>query len=122
MTSVSKVLVVPATVSLITDFYGEPPSKTQKSFAILEEGNVVSIVGVYRNSGKAVLFSDSKPQVEENKKHYARAAVKSMKLLLPYMKEIGAVMSVADEKIHRSVEFLEHFGFIKNGEVFIWQK
>lgn len=109
-----------ATAKMITDFYGEPPTRTQKALAVIEDDEVVSIVGVYRDNGHAVLFSDSRPEVKENMKKYAKAAVKCVKLLTPYMRG-KRVISVADRNIPKSDAFLAHFGFT-NKEGHVWQQ
>jgi hypothetical protein len=117
----AKIEVIPATYDVLVKFYGKAPERTQKSYAIVDDGEIVSIVGVYRENGMAVLFSDSLPEVEEVKKKYAKAAVKSVKMLTPYMKDINEVVSVADEKKSRSQAFLEHFGFKNINGKYIWQ-
>lgn len=108
-----------ASAQRIEEFYGQPPTRTQKSLAVIEDGEVVSIVGVYRDNGHAVLFSDSRPQVKGNMKKYARVAVKCVKLLTPYM-DGKRVIAVADTSIPKSEAFLAHFGFIEQ-EDGIWQ-
>ena len=110
-----------ATIEMITEFYGESPTRTQKAFAVIEDGEIVSIVGVYRHNGHTVLFSDSLPKVTSNMKKYARAAVKCMKLLAPYMANAKEVKAFAEPSISKSDAFLTHFGFSNKGG-HIWQR
>ena len=113
--------VEPATVEMITEFYGEPPTRTQKALAVIEDGEIVSIVGVYRHNGQVVLFSDSLSKVTNNMKKYAKAAVKCMKLLAPYMASAKEVKAFAEPSISKSDAFLTHFGFSNKGG-HIWQR
>ena len=113
--------IEPATNEMITSFYGEPPSRTQKALAVIEDGEIVSIVGVYRSNGYTVLFSDSKPEVTQNMKKYAKTAVKCFKLLTPFMGKAKEVRSFAEPTIAKSDSFLAHFGFT-NIRGHIWQR
>jgi hypothetical protein len=110
-----------ATAEMITEFYGEPPTRTQKALAVIEDGVIVSIVGVYRHNGRAVLFSNSLPEVTGNMKKYAKTAVKCMKLLAPYMAKAREVKAFAEPSISKSDKFLEHFGFTNTGGR-VWQQ
>lgn len=112
--------IEPATAQMIARFYGEPPARTQKSLAVIEDDEIVSIVGIYRDNGQVVLFSDSRPEVRENMKKYAKTAVRCVKLLKPYMQS-RHVLAVADQAIPKSDNFLSHFGFVKQ-EDGVWHR
>ena len=118
----AKISVEYATKDMIVEFFGEEPKYSQRSVAVIEDGMIVSIVGIKYSGGRALLFSNSLPYVKNNMKRYAKAAAKCMKMLWPYMKERPEIVSIADPFIEKADTFLEHYGFAKSEGGYSWRQ
>ena len=123
MTSIN---VIKATPELLEKFYGDVPKFSQKAVAAVRGDEVLGVAGIYRQYGVNVLFSEIRPDIEEDimKFTYRRAFVECMREVINYAKTSNLpVVSVAKEGRDISCRLLRRLGMkeIKPG-VFKWNQ
>lgn len=113
----------PASMSDMLDFYGHGPKRTQRSFAVVEDEQIIAIAGIYIDTSRLVLFSDISEAVDKNEYRYRRAFIRFFRKLTEIVRGYNLpVQAVADPGIPRSCELLRHMGFkeIIDG-IYQWQ-
>lgn len=108
----------PATVELLTAFYGAPPARSMRAFVGLADGSALAVFGLAYEEGRMLLFSDLKPEARRYKKTLVQGAFRVMALARAMNVPVHAVAGCADG----SVRLLERLGFERVGDVFIWKE
>ena len=107
--------IKPSNAKLLTEFYGSVP-KTQRSYCVIRDGEVIAVAGVHIDHGRLVMFSDSK---EKNKKEHKFLIVRLARKVLGLAKDSGLpVHAYAEDGC--SAKFLEYLGFKEYEGVHIW--
>jgi len=116
MTPTKRVEIKPLTEEMFLKFYGHPIQQTTFALAAVVDGVIEMVGGLYLDGPKkAVLFSDSP---DGWIKRYPLTTVKMTKRLLALATKRGwKVVSLADTDRENSDTFLEHFGFVKAGDL-----
>ena len=64
-------MIVPLTREIIDKFYSDLPA-TVKGFAVVEDDEVLGLMGLYRADGKCVVFSQITDELKKRKKELIR--------------------------------------------------
>lgn len=108
--------ILPATHELLTQFYGEPPSRSMRAFVGIADGVPLAVFGLYYDVGRMVLFSDIRPEARRFKKTIVQGAKAVIELAKEMRVPVHAVAGTADG----SVRLLERMGFKReSGNFFV---
>ena len=115
--------VVPATRALLTEYYGEPPTKSQRAWVGLLGGKPAGVAGFLFHGQYITLFSDLKPEIRPHKKEIWRASAFIMEQAKRYK---TPVLAIADPDEPTAPRFLSRLGFTfvgscSDGDVYQWQ-
>lgn len=109
--------IVPATLPMLTAFYGHAPQRSMFAFAGLADGQPLAIFGLYYDDARLVLFSDIRPEARRFKKRLVQGAFRVMALA---REKAVPVYAVAD-CVEGSVRLLERLGFKPQPGGRVWQ-
>lgn len=115
--------IVPATRALLTEYYGQPPSKSQRAWVGLIDGTPVGVAGFLLHGQYITLFSDLGQGIRGHKKDIWRAAAFIMDQAKRYK---TPVLAIADPDEATAPRFLSRLGFTfvgtcSDGDVYQWQ-
>ena len=103
--------IVPATPELLERFYGAKPPRTQRAIAVVEDGEVLAIGGIYTIEANLVMFSEMRPEVRTSS-WYRRTLVRAVRQIMGFASTRNIpVLALADPEIEGSEALLKHFGF-----------
>lgn len=111
-----------ATAKDIEALWDVPLSASVRAVVMTDSDKPIALAGIAYNKNNCVVFSRILPAARE----YPWAIYKGAHMLMDIVKRRGSsVLAVADNKIARSAELLEHLGFIymstrSDGEVYKW--
>lgn len=116
----SNVKIMPATEAMLTDFYGEKPTKTVRALMGIVNGKPLGLGGYYIDTARVVMFSD----ISEEGMRYKKTIFTIAKRMLVHARATGLPIWVTPDKKHSdATRMLERLGFKKlNEEVWIWQE
>ena len=110
--------IVPATAEMIHSLPGVRISATCKAMALVYDGKVLAVGGMYQENSRWTIFLRKSPEFDA--KRYAKSIVKGARKMLESAKGIP-VNAIADPKIQGSEKLLEHLGFNGAGKgVYEW--
>ena len=108
----SKIIIKPATIVDVKEFYGGRHTKSFRGIAAVLDGKVVGIAGISFDTCAMVLFSDIKKEMRS----FKRDIVKVIPLLDKMVKGVGyPVAAVANKKEPLAERLLIKLGFISSG-------
>lgn len=105
-----------ATPELLEKFYGKTPELSQKAVVAVRGDEVLGVAGIYQDHGANVLFSEIRPDIEEDimKFTYRRAFTQCMREVIEYAKQSTLpVFSVAKDGRDISCRLLERMGMVE---------
>lgn len=112
-------VIVPATVELLTRFYGAPPQRSMRAFVGVLDGEVLGVVALIPDGSRLGLISD----VKAHGRMFRKAIVRGAREIMALAEQIGApVHAAVDPGIPCAERFLERLGFYRiTPEVFEWR-
>jgi len=111
--------IVPATPELLSSYYGSPPARSQRAVAVVKDGSVIGVGGVYADGDRQVMFSDMTDELRRDK----RALIMGMRAVMKLAaRRALPVVAEADAEIEGSEKLLEHMGFEHIGQrIYAWR-
>ncbi|MHB0965499.1 MAG: hypothetical protein ACYC36_03505 [Bellilinea sp.] len=100
--------LVPATADMIHSLPGVRIGVTCKAMALIDDGKVLAVGGMYQENSRWTIFLRKSPDFDA--KRHAKSIVKGSRKMLESANGIP-VNAIADPKIHGSEKLLEHLGF-----------
>lgn len=115
--------IVPATTALLTEYYGEAPTKSQRAWVGLLDGKPVGVAGFLIGGQYITIFSDLKDAIRPYKREIWRASAYIMAQAKRYR---TPVIAIADPDEPTAPRFLSRLGFefvgsCSDGDVYQWQ-
>lgn len=103
--------IVLATPELLERFYGQKPVKTQRAIAVVENGEVLAVGGIFATQANYVIFSEMRQDVR-SQPWYRRTLIRAVRRILSFaVKRDIPVLALADPDIEGSENLLKHLGF-----------
>jgi hypothetical protein len=110
--------VRPATRADVEKFLGTAQPFSCRAVAVEKDGVCVGVGGVYWDNGVYIAFSHIEACLRSDK----RTILKACKQVMKIIKDMGiCVQAIPDPDEQSSEAFISHFGFQKQGEVFVWR-
>jgi len=98
--------IEPATRKMVEAFLGEVKF-SQKAFAVVEDGKILGMGGIYIDNTRQILYSKSTEDFKDNK----RLVIQITRKLLEVADKKLPIHAIADENKDGSEKLLKHFGF-----------
>ena len=115
----------PLMPSIARRFYGSPPARTMRGYAVMAGGEPIAIVGLLRDPYRWVLFSEASEAARGDGAFSARRLVVLGVRKLQEMLDgvAGPVQAMADDRYEGAQALLERLGFERMTQgVYQWRK
>lgn len=111
-------IVMNATAGQLCAFYGAAPSRTCRTWAVVDGVRVVGICGYLQDGAGYRIFADITPELQRHPRIILQAA---RKVLIELSGRKAPVTAICDKTIPTAARFLSHFGFKRQlSGVFQW--
>lgn len=111
-------IVMDATAGQLCAFYGAAPSRTCRTWAVVDGVRVVGVCGYLQEGAGYRVFADITPELRRRPRVIMQAA---RRVLTELRGRKATVTAICDETIPAAARFLSHFGFKRQlSGVFQW--
>jgi len=112
----TNIKIVPATKELLIKYY-QRDVPTMRAYVAVAGNEVHAVFGIRINKYIALAFSDIDETARKNK----RAVIKGYRKFAEMAKHYSVpIWAVPDPQYPEANKFLEHVGFIREGEIYRW--